>query len=148
MKYNQTIDEFLQTSRVSDVYIENNYKIPQRDFRCWKKGKWSPPGFVTNLLIANIRYETLIPSSRVRQINQNLDEAFSECIGKNVNDCSPGEIITSIREFFKMTPTEFSKNFGVPYSTLREWERNRRVPKEYALCMFKRITVYSKEING
>lgn len=129
------------------INFSNNYGIPIRDVRAWESGEWDPPVFIPKLFRCIIKYESVIKKDRLKEINSNINELFESYTGKNVELSPPGEVIIGIRESLGLTKKQFSKIYGIPYTTLGEWERSRRVPKPYTMVMLKKIIVYSKELE-
>lgn len=125
----------------------DNYNIPLRDLRAWETGAWDPPSFIPKLLRVIIKCEIIIGKKRVKELESDLDYIYQTYLGINVNTCSPGEIITQTRKYFDLTKSQFSRIYGIPYTTLSEWEKNRRIPKNYTMTLLKKLIVYSEEIE-
>jgi putative transcriptional regulator len=51
-----------------------------------------------------------------------------------------------IRESLKMSQQEFSKAYGIPLATLRNWEQGRRKLDATALSYLKAIMKFPKEV--
>lgn len=47
--------------------------------------------------------------------------------------------IKELRQLTKMSQSKFSAYFGIPTSTLQDWEHERRKPPEYIINMIERI---------
>lgn len=52
----------------------------------------------------------------------------------------PAEVdVRAIRHKLKLTQAEFSRRFGIPVATLRDWEQGRRIPESTAQILLKVI---------
>lgn len=55
--------------------------------------------------------------------------------------------IKELRESTKMSQSKFSSYFGIPTSTLQDWEHERRTPPPYINSMMKRILELEKQLS-
>lgn len=52
--------------------------------------------------------------------------------------------IQKIRQSTGLSQSKFSAHFGIPITTLQDWEHNRRTPPAYVINMIKQIIQYEK----
>ena len=84
-------------------------------------------------------------------IIQGLKEAIEDIDGKEVNGLKKSIIYRvkpkMIRENLKMSQREFSATFGIPLSTLQNWEQGRRKLDGTATSYLKAIMMYPEEMK-
>lgn len=148
IKNNNEVSSLRQLSGKSIHIFAENYNIPLRDLRAWESGAWDPPSFIPKLLRVIIKCEIIIGKNRIKELESDLDHLYQTYLGIDISSSAPGEIITQTRKYFDLTKSQFSRKYGIPYTTLSEWENNRRVPKNYTMTLLKKLIVYSKEIEG
>lgn len=60
------------------------------------------------------------------------------------------EKIIELRNKMNMNKTEFSKHFEIPYRTLQDWEREKRIAPKYVINLLEYrvlIECYIKDMN-
>lgn len=81
-------------------------------------------------------------SERFESIRKGVEEAIAWKQGKKtgavVHTYSAMDV-AKIRKKTKMTQKEFSENFLIPLSTLRQWEQGKRVPQGATQTLLKII---------
>ena len=55
--------------------------------------------------------------------------------------------IKELRCSTKMSQSKFSAYFGIPTSTLQDWEHKRRTPPPYIVSMMERILELEKQLS-
>ena len=55
--------------------------------------------------------------------------------------------IQQLRKTTRMSQSKFSAYFGIPTSTLQDWEHERRTPPPYIISMMKRILELEKQLS-
>ena len=55
--------------------------------------------------------------------------------------------IRQLRKSTGLSQSKFSAYFGIPTSTLQDWEHERRTPPPYIVSMMKRILDLEKELE-
>lgn len=59
--------------------------------------------------------------------------------------------IKNLRHQTRLSQSKFCKCFGIPVSTLQDWEQGNRRPPDYVIDMMKKIAKYEhliKDTNG
>ena len=84
-------------------------------------------------------------------IVQGLKEAISDVNGEQVKGLKKSVVYRVqprlIREQLNMSQKEFSVAFGIPLSTLQNWEQGRRKIDGTATSYLKAIMMYPKEMK-
>lgn len=55
--------------------------------------------------------------------------------------------IQQLRKSTGMSQSKFSSSFGIPTSTLQDWEHGRRTPPPYIIRMMERILELEKKLS-
>lgn len=55
--------------------------------------------------------------------------------------------IKELRNSTGMSQSKFSAYFGIPTSTLQDWEHERRTPPPYVIGMMERILKLEKQLS-
>lgn len=55
--------------------------------------------------------------------------------------------IKQLRKTTGMSQSKFSTYFGIPTSTLQDWEHERRTPPPYIISMMERILELEKQLS-
>ncbi|MBR1759803.1 MAG: helix-turn-helix domain-containing protein [Schwartzia sp.] len=84
------------------------------------------------------------------EILEGLNEALMDAKGLPVEGLRKSVMYRvrpqEIREGLHMSQKEFSRSFGIPLATLRNWEQGRRKLDATALSYLKAIQKYPREI--
>ena len=84
------------------------------------------------------------------EILEGLNEALMDAKGISVEGIKKTVVYKvqpkEVREHLNMSQQEFSKAFGIPLATLRNWEQGRRKIDATAASYLKAILRYPKEI--
>ena len=84
------------------------------------------------------------------EILEGLNEALMDAKGLPVEGLRKSVVYRvrpqEIREGLHMSQKEFSRSFGIPLATLRNWEQGRRKLDATALSYLKAIQKYPREI--
>lgn len=98
--------------------------------------------------MVEIMNEPISPAAAA--ILEGLQEALADAKGEPVAGLKKTTIYRvepkAIREQLNMSQSEFSHAFGIPVSTLRNWEQGRRQLDATAISYLRAIMKYPKEI--
>ena len=83
-------------------------------------------------------------------ILEGLQEALRDAQGQPGADLKKTTVYRvdprTVREDLHMTQSEFAQAFGIPLSTLRNWEQGRRQLDATAVSYLRAISMFPKEI--
>lgn len=86
----------------------------------------------------------------VADLIEGLNEAILDAQGLHVEGIRKTTICPvkpqTIRENLNMSQQEFSRAYGIPLSTLRNWEQGRRKLDNTAIAYLKTIMKFPKEV--
>lgn len=98
--------------------------------------------------MVNTMSERISPAATA--ILEGLNEALADAKGQPVAGLKKTTIYPvepkEIREQLHMSQSEFSRAFGIPISTLRNWEQGRRQLDATAISYLRAIMKFPKEI--
>ena len=84
------------------------------------------------------------------EILEGLNEALMDAKGVHVEGLKKSIVCgikpQEIRKELHMSQQEFSRSFGIPLATIRNWEQGRRKLDATAMSYLKAIQKYPKEI--
>ena len=90
-------------------------------------------------------------SSIAKGIIQGLTEAIKDVEGEKISGIKKSIVYgvqpRLIREQLKMSQREFATTFGIPLSTLQNWEQGRRKLDGTATSYLKAIMMYPEEMK-